>query len=619
MYISKVRIQNYKSFNDSGEIEFKSGINLIVGQNNAGKTAMLETLGLKYEYILHKSIKPEITIGKQFSSGYGITCSVFVSPDELRNAYIGYIPYPQNGVLNKAADEFYSCLEIGITLTFTSGGKEISSKSLSYGLYDEHKGKALSVKKDDKDLYIADSNQPNVNSDEIFGWKNILKLTDNIYRFNAERFSLGKCEHGKNRKLKPNASNLAEVLQNTYLENLDLYEELISYVRLVIPSIKWIDSINIEEEKSSNILQTGNSKYQEVRIWRVERSSRKENSTVLLSESGTGISQVLAILYVVVTSKEPRTIIIDEPNSFLHPGAAKKLIQILNKFPQHQYFISTHSPEILSAAKPSTITKLKYIDGETIAKSINPEQTKDLRETLEEIGVKFADIFFSENILWVEGETEAKAFPLILETADELYDVTVLPLVHIDDLKQRKSIGKKHAKLVFEIYERLSGANALTPPFVAVILDRESSSQQERKKLTETFGNKLKFIPRMMYENYLLDAEAITNVLNAEIIEDDNKITSEKVEDWIEKKKECKFLSKNEFSKKVFDRNDWLKEVHAANLLDELFSELSGKTVEYRKTTHSIKLTQWLVENKPELLNELKDFLVNILSAESFS
>ncbi|MCC0179139.1 ATP-binding protein [Waterburya agarophytonicola K14] len=100
----------------------------------------------------------------------------------------------------------------------------------------------------------------------------------------------------------------------------------------------------------------------ELRIWSIDPETDRDDLAFPLEACGTGVSQVLAILYVVITSKEPRTIIIDEPQSFLHPGAARKLIEILQDFPQHQYFISTHSPSIISAANPSTITLLKYQD-----------------------------------------------------------------------------------------------------------------------------------------------------------------------------------------------------------------------------------------------------------------
>jgi AAA15 family ATPase/GTPase len=57
MYISKIRVKNYKSFLDSGDIEFKPGINIIVGQNNSGKTALLEVLELNFFDLPHKSEK----------------------------------------------------------------------------------------------------------------------------------------------------------------------------------------------------------------------------------------------------------------------------------------------------------------------------------------------------------------------------------------------------------------------------------------------------------------------------------------------------------------------------------------------------------------------------------
>jgi AAA15 family ATPase/GTPase len=46
MYISRFQLLNYKSFQDSGVLEFQPGINIIVGANNSGKTALLEALSL---------------------------------------------------------------------------------------------------------------------------------------------------------------------------------------------------------------------------------------------------------------------------------------------------------------------------------------------------------------------------------------------------------------------------------------------------------------------------------------------------------------------------------------------------------------------------------------------
>jgi DNA repair exonuclease SbcCD ATPase subunit len=47
MIIRSIRILNYKCFDDSGRIEFGERLNLIVGQNNSGKTALFDCFDLQ--------------------------------------------------------------------------------------------------------------------------------------------------------------------------------------------------------------------------------------------------------------------------------------------------------------------------------------------------------------------------------------------------------------------------------------------------------------------------------------------------------------------------------------------------------------------------------------------
>src|ERR1051325_6144423 len=57
MYFSDIQISNYKSYRNSSRLELKTGINVVVGRNNAGKTALLETLSLKFETNPHRTIE----------------------------------------------------------------------------------------------------------------------------------------------------------------------------------------------------------------------------------------------------------------------------------------------------------------------------------------------------------------------------------------------------------------------------------------------------------------------------------------------------------------------------------------------------------------------------------
>jgi putative ATP-dependent endonuclease of OLD family len=48
MFIASIRIQNFRCFQDT-EIDFKPGLNVIIGENNAGKTTVLRALMLVFD------------------------------------------------------------------------------------------------------------------------------------------------------------------------------------------------------------------------------------------------------------------------------------------------------------------------------------------------------------------------------------------------------------------------------------------------------------------------------------------------------------------------------------------------------------------------------------------
>jgi len=155
-----------------------------------------------------------------------------------------------------------------------------------------------------------------------------------------------------------------------------------------------------------------------VLVWTVDPESEREDLAVPLAEGGTGIGQVLAILYVVLTSPYPRTIVIDEPQSFLHPGAIRTLFDVLKELQrtrlEHQYVVMTHSPTVVTAAEPRTLLLVRKDGTESAIQPIDVEETASLRLFLSEIGARLSDVFGADSILWVEGATEESCFPLIL-------------------------------------------------------------------------------------------------------------------------------------------------------------------------------------------------------------
>lgn len=383
--------------------------------------------------------------------------------------------------------------------------------------------------------------------------------------------------------------------------NPSLFTKFNEYVRQIFPTVYQISVRNIPNNQL------------EVIVWMENPSSQREDLAVPLAESGTGVGQVLAILYVVLTSQFSRTILIDEPNSFLHPAAARKLIEILKvDFPQHQYIVATHSPEIIRAADPAALFLVGLEGRESKLERLDSKSMKDQGRCLLEVGARLSDVFGSDEIIWVEGDTEEICFRLIIQDLMKkpLLGRAIVAVRNVGDLEGKRP----SAKMIWEIYSQLSKSNALIPPAVAFVFDREQRTEAERGDLASRTSGKVKFLPRRMYENFLLIPEAIQDVLSALPSFQGAPLTVERVKEWLEANG-----GKPAYVDQPTDRADitssvWLEQVNGAKLLHGLFAELSDGREEYRKTVHSVQLTEWQIQNKPDSLAEVKDFLGSILA-----
>jgi AAA15 family ATPase/GTPase len=622
MYISKIQIHNYKGYYDSSPLELTTGFNIITGQNNAGKTALLEALSLNFPVKPNRTFQSLRTSSKQMNIASSVDVSFTLSREELFeilvsdfnevyiplptpmgtafNESIGYIP-AHEGSLEILRDWVFS----HEFFTFEMQREASDSNKFwhpikypSFGLYesasDKDRGSFASYKvNSDKTLSAIGSGEADITTAD-FGYKIVRLLHPRIYSFNAERFNLGTSSVGASNILRPNAENLAEVL-NTLQANTNQFRRFNELIREILPQIRGVSVHLIEREQ----------KEFEILTWIGETNSEQEEFPVPLSDSGTGIGQVLAILYVVFTSKYPRAFLIDEPNSFLHPGAARKLIEVLKKHPQHQYIISTHSPTILTAALPATITMVKKQNRKITHDLINAKETKQLRVYLAEIGARLSDVFGADNILWVEGATEEVCFPMILERLANrrLMGTAIVGVRNTGDFEGR------HAETVIEIYERISKSSSILPPAIGFIFDKECRTEEQQKDLKRRNAS-IFFIPRRLYENYLLDTEAITAIVNTIDGFSEQPIRESDVEDWLDNNRDSKkYMCRGA----VGSSDSWYMYIDGAGILEDIFSNLSEGRVMFIKTEHSIALTEWLLKNKPENLSEIAEILISVL------
>jgi hypothetical protein len=346
-----------------------------------------------------------------------------------------------------------------------------------------------------------------------------------------------------------------------------------------------------------------------IEVWPIDSVTERENLTVPLGDCGSGIGQVLAMLYVVINADGPRTILIDEPQSFLHPGAIRNLFEILKRERtiHHQFIMATHSPTVVTAAAPCRVLLLRQENGESKVETINANENASLRLFLSEVGARLSDVFGADRILWVEGKTEELCYPRIIRELlkTELLGTEIIGIRAVGDLEGG------HKKLVLEIYRKLCQGKGLLPPALAFCFDQEKLTVGAREELTRESSGLIRFIPRRMHENYLLVPKAAAFVLNEADSGRDKPLSEREVRDWL--RSNGSLPADNDSAAMA----KWLESADGAKLLKDLFARLSDERVCYDKVRHGVKLTDWIIENEPSAFEELAAFLGSILSPGS--
>lgn len=620
MYITHFEISNYKSYHVVSAIDFLPGFNVITGKNNAGKTSLLEALAVNFNGLPHRSMTtvPAPNVNPPQSSSAQI--SMVLSGDEVDNllrasgnpAYLpfprsefrlpdGSSPFAPNGA-RSFVEWFLSHSEFSVsarrTVQYGGNQEEWYPVLPGLGIY-EAAPEAQSGNRSfftfqvlpDGSLTAVGSANLNVASD-IGVWL-VRAARSRIYRFFAERFNISHSPFGTSSILSANAQNLPEVL-NVLQGNPHRFLQLNKLLHEILPQVQQV-----------SVLPVGNTL--EIKAWPHDPNTQREDLALPLNQCGSGIGQVAAILYVVLTAVHPQVIIIDEPQSLLHPGAIRKLIEVLKRYPQHQYILATHSPTVITSANPATVTIARLEGVETRLQSIDVQQTQDLQLYLGDIGARLSDVFGADNVLWVEGQTEELAFPLILSqiAGHSLMGTAIVGIRQTGDLEGRD------AKRVFELYRRLSGATALLPPALGFILDRECRNRTLQEDLQRESQNRAYFLPRRMFENYLLNPTGITAVANSIEGFRGEPIIEQEVSHLIEMKSRAPRLYCQ--GAREIPAN-WLVEIDGATVLKEIFAELSENRVQYDKVRHSVGITQWIISNAPQDLREISELLVRVLA-----
>ena len=327
-------------------------------------------------------------------------------------------------------------------------------------------------------------------SNDTVRWplRKLAAYLDKAFFFNPFRHSEPRMRVELTEKLAQNGSNLAQVLNTINNGNRELFANIEKFVHEALPDI--------------GMLQTPLLLNQETEI---AFRSRDGGYSVRLENMGGGVQQLLMVATVLLTTGFESTIFIEEPESHLHAGAQRFLIERLYQG-ERQVFVTTHSPTFVNQSRPCSMYQIKYSANRT---AITPlSDTNMLSAMLVDIGSRNSDVLLSNAVLFVEGPGDRAAFDIWSKTLGmslEEHNVTLSPMG-----------GGEHAERSTKVRsEVLAGISQKASVPHLFVLDRDERGQSEIEQLQQVLGERLILLQARELENYMLSPRALIAALRS--------------------------------------------------------------------------------------------------------
>ena len=476
MILTKIKIHQFKGITDEKEIVIDD-FNLIVGQNDAGKSTILKSLDCflnsnnpSSDDLNNKSGNNLITITLYFNpSNQSIIIDQNIETtfeeEELVNnnnelvikkvwdvsksritadTFIERKQYVENDFISLTeAQLMTACGNLGIA-TQKANGEDFNNKEKRQKIRQHNIDSATDFTFEVEKLPTSGSNRFKIIHDRIKG------ILPRFEYFKADT-SLSETDATIQKFFKTLAiKTLEEEIDTSDVEDTiqaklgEVLEKITTKINDVVPSEE-----NVEPVVDFDWTKLVSTKFK----------STEDGTEVPLSSRGDGFRRITIMAYFEYLAEQQKSehqkIIfgLEEPETFLHPSAQESLFHKLIALCENDYqvIVSTHSPIIVSNSKKEKITHIHKTGG-----TYNVEQQiDDITAIATDLGIKVDNQFISlfdkaKVLMLVEGIDDAnalnhlcqeyKANGLITHDFTEL-EIAIIPIGGCDSIKHLVSLN----------------------------------------------------------------------------------------------------------------------------------------------------------------------------------
>lgn len=515
MYISKIIIKNFKSFQDV-TINFNQKVNVFTGVNNAGKSTVLEAISLWNECfikLIRRADRGISNIGIEkgnymFGQKSGISVAytdiISVRSPNYEDIFFNLDRKKRISISAQLCDEStQQNLEIGFIIESVDGANYYKIILENYNSFDNKLLNDSSfLKNPDKSI-------------KVFHASPLANIPPT-----EERLHTLKVQHLKQSHLAYLAfRNRVESLYYRRAELGDPYTKFCNQLSMIL--LDNVGLIRFEFPQSDNL----NIQLQIT----LGSESPKDISLV-----GSGTLQIIEILLNIHEQKTDLNIILlDEPDSHIHRSLQARLLTILNSSENTQVFITTHNESMIREAQPNWLFHLEKSSSKVYSPiQRDKSQNKGLLTSAHSpiiqalggrgSGLDFITALESDVIFMVEGVNDALRIQKILSTqSNNSRKFTYWVMGNVDTIFDQLEHYQK-------VFSQIKNNKSLWEKTI-VVFDKDFLTRHQKDKIISEIKRKLKPKDVCAWNSYNFDSTLFSNfdILNQLLKLQINKLKSD--------------------------------------------------------------------------------------------
>ena len=370
-----ITIKNFRCYEEKS-IEFRRGVNLLIGDNSVGKTSLLRACNLVMNAFF-SGFSDENTVWKSADDNDFRSTGITEQPVEIV-FHPGEWDFP---VISTTMGESYS-LDRNIDLKIEKKSKK-NSRNLVSGLIPLRD--YASNTKLWSHIVLEDKSIQQINPLPVYAYFTTEDI-HSVRKFDKEKFKkyIQKPSFGYYECFDCRGLFECWIKRLLVLKEAQKGEDEINSVRNAI-----IDALG---PAGCNIINDMDIRHNESKVYFKFVDGRESESALLSDGYRRLVNIVMDIAFRCALLNKSMfgdqcykhthgTVIIDEIDEHLHPALQVRVLKALqDTFPKIQFIVSTHAPLVMSSVEPrkdengndiNVVYKLEYIDGEYTHKELN--------------------------------------------------------------------------------------------------------------------------------------------------------------------------------------------------------------------------------------------------------